>query len=133
MTTPKAPFWVALVGLIVMAVLTSIQDALTDQNISAQEWVIVVLQLVMAADVYLTANLPGYPHAKRYVAALIAGLTALVTFIVGGVSTPELINLGIVVLSALGVMVAPQPVTRTIDGQVKVYRASDGPSRMMSR
>jgi hypothetical protein len=133
MTTPKAPFWWALFGTVAMAVLTTFQIVLTDQHIDSQEWVQVSIQLVMAVNVYLSANLPGYASAKRWVAAIIAGLQLLYTLIPGGVDMAEGINLAITILAALGVVFSPQPLTRVIDGQVRVYRASDGPPRMSSR
>lgn len=133
MNPPKAPFWWSLVGLIVMAVLTTFQTALTDQHIDAQEWTQVAIQAVMAVNVYLSANLPSYQNVKRYVAAGITGLQLFYTLVPGGVDTPELINLAITILAGLGVVFSPQPITRTVDGQVRVYKASDGPPRPTMR
>lgn len=112
-----------LLGLIAMAILTTIQDAFTDQHIDAQEWVLVLFQAIMAFNVWATANLPGYEKMKTYVAAVIAVVSALHVFIVGGVSSNELMNLGIVFLSALGVTFTKQPITTVIDGQT--VRPSD--------
>lgn len=126
---PKAPFVWALAGLIVMAFLTTVQTAIADRHINAQEWTQVAIQAVMAANVYLSANLPKYESVKRYVAAVIAGLQLFYTLVPGGVDMPELINLAITIVAALGVVFSPQPLTRTVDGQVRVYRADDGPPR----
>lgn len=133
MKVPKAPFWIAMLGLIAMALLTTFQDALSDRIITSQEYVQVAIQGVMAVNVYLAANLPGFERAKKYVAALIAGLQALYTLIPGGVDLTEGMNLGITILAALGVVLAPQPVTRTINGQFRVSSASDGPPRASMR
>lgn len=111
----KAKFLWPLVGLIVMALLTTFQDALTDQNISAQEWVQVTIQAVMAVNVWATANLPQFEKMKTLVAAVLVTLQALYTFVIGGVDTPELINLVITFLSALGVAFARQPLTKMVN------------------
>lgn len=108
---------VAVIGVILMAVLTTVQDAFTDQHIDAQEWVQVALGVLMAFNVWATANLPQYGSMKTYVAAAIAAMTALYTFVVGGVSISEWINLVVVVLVALGVAVVPQRVTTVVDGR----------------
>lgn len=129
MNAPKAPLWVTIIGVVAMSLLTGLQDVMTDQKISAQEYIQIVIQLVMVLNVYLAANLPGYERAKFYVAAVIAGLQAAYTLIPGGFDTPEIINMAITILAALGVAVVPKPMTRTMDGSFRVYRESDGPPR----
>lgn len=99
-----------------MAVLTVIQEATADNRITAQEWVQVILGALMAFNVWATANLPQYDKMKTYVAAAIVFVTGLYTYIVGGVSTAEMINLGVMVLAALGVALTKQPVTTVING-----------------
>src|SRR5690349_6173252 len=98
----KKLIWPVL-GLIVMTVLTTVQEASSDSHIDAQEWVQVALQAIMAFNVWATANLPQYTKMKTYVAAVIAIVSALYTFIIGGISTQEIINLIITGLAALGV------------------------------
>src|SRR6185295_15283192 len=99
----KKLIWPVL-GLIVMAILTTVQQAVSnDSRIDAQEWVQVVLQALMAFNVWATANLPQYTRMKTYVAAVIAVVSLLYTVIIGGVSTQEIINLVITFVAALGV------------------------------
>jgi uncharacterized membrane protein len=105
-----------LLGLLIMAVLTTIQQVNADDHITASEWVMVGVQAVMALNVYLTANLPQYEKMKTYVAAIITGLQLLVTLIDGGLTTNEIINLVITVIAALGVAFTPQPITTVING-----------------
>ena len=112
----KKLIWPVL-GLIVMAVLTTVQEASSDSHIDAQEWVQVVLQAIMAFNVWATANLPQYTKMKTYVAAVIAVVSLLYTVIIGGVSTQEIINLIITGLAALGVAATPQPVTTVSNGR----------------
>lgn len=101
-----------------MAILTVFQEASQDNHITAQEWVQVILGALMAFNVWATANLPGYDKMKTYVSAAIVVFGALYTYIVGGVSTGEIINMGVLALAALGVAVTRQPITTVIDGQV---------------
>lgn len=105
-----------ILGTIAMAIFTTLQEALTDNHIDSQEWVLVALGVLMAFNVWATANLPQYTSMKTYVAAAIVVAGALHTFIVGGVSMQETINLIILALSALGVGVTSQPVTTVING-----------------
>lgn len=112
----KKLIWPVL-GLIVMVVLTTVQAAMADNHIDSQEWVQIVLQTIMAFNVWATANLPQYRHMKTFVAAVIAVASLLYTVIVGGVSMAEIINLIITFVAALGVSVTPQPVTNVINGQ----------------
>lgn len=110
--------WWPVVGTVVMAVLTVIQEATADGSVSAQEWVQVLLGALMAFNVWATANLPGYERMKTYVSAAIVVFGALYTYIVGGVSTAELINMAVLALAALGVAFTKQPLTTVVEGTV---------------
>lgn len=109
-----------LIGAITMVVFTTLQEALTDNHIDSQEWVLVGLGILMAFNVWATANLPQYTSMKTYVAAAIVVTGALHTFIVGGVSMQEAINMVILFLSAVGVAITPQPVTTVQNGRTIV-------------
>jgi hypothetical protein len=111
----KKVLW-PILGVVVMAILTGVQSAMADSHIDSQEWVLVVLGVLMAFNVWATANLPQYKNMKTYVAAAITVGGALYTFIIGGLSTAEVINLIILALSAIGVAFTPQPVTTVING-----------------
>jgi hypothetical protein len=105
-----------ILGTIAMAIFTTVQEAMTDSHIDSQEWVLVGLGVLMAFNVWATANLPQYTKMKTYVAAAIVVAGALHTFIVGGVSMQEWVNMIVLALSALGVAFTPQPVTTVING-----------------
>lgn len=105
-----------ILGTIAMAIFTTVQEALTDNRIDSQEWVLVGLGVLMAFNVWATANLPQYDKMKTWVAAAIVVAGALHTFIVGGVSMQEWVNMIVLFLSAVGVAVTPQPVTTVING-----------------
>lgn len=105
-----------ILGLVVMAVLTTIQQVNADDVITASEWVMVGLQALMVFNVWATANLPQYAHMKTWVAAAIVVLQLLVGFITDGLTTNEIVNLVIAGLAALGVALTPQPITTVING-----------------
>src|ERR1044072_2497553 len=105
-----------ILGLIVMAVLTTIQQVNADNVITASEWGGGALQALMAFNVWATANLPQYASMKSYVAAAIAMVSLLVSLITGGLTTNEIVNLIITGLAALGVIFTPQPITTVING-----------------
>jgi len=105
-----------ILGLIVMAILTTIQQANADNHITASEWVQVALQALMAFNVWATANLPQYTKMKTWVAAAIAVVSLLVGLITDGLTTNEIINLVITGLTTLGVAFTPQPITTVING-----------------
>ena len=105
-----------ILGTVVMAILTVFQEATQDNHITAQEWVQVILGALMAFNVWATANLPQYEKMKTYVSAAIVVFGALYTYIVGGVSIGELINMAVLALAALGVAITPQPITTVING-----------------
>lgn len=107
-----------------MAVFTTIQDALTDNRIDNQEWVLVGLGVLMAFNVWATANLPQYTKMKTYVAAAIVVAGALHTAIVGGVSMQEIINMVLLALAALGVTFTRQPITTVIEGETVPARGT---------
>lgn len=111
----KKVIW-PILATVIMAVFTTVQDALTDNHIDSQEWVLVGLGALMAFNVWATANLPQYTKMKTYVSAVIVVAGALHTFIVGGVSTQEAINMVVLFLAAVGVAVTPQPITTVING-----------------
>lgn len=112
----KKAVW-PVVGTIAMAVALVIQDAVADQHITPQEWVQVLLGALMAFNVWATANLPGYEKMKTYVSAAIVVFGALYTYIIGGVSLAEIINMAILALSAVGVAVTRQPITTVVNGR----------------
>lgn len=106
-----------ILATVAMAVFTVFQEALTDSKIDTQEWVLVGLGALMAFNVWATANLPQYTKMKTYVAAAIVVAGALHTFIVGGVSMQEWVNMIVLFLGGLGVAITPQPVTVVESGR----------------
>lgn len=97
------------VATLVMAVLLALRDAWADANITASEWVLVVIAGFGILNVWGAANIPGFAKAKTFMAAVGVVLNMLVAFIIGGLTGDEIALLVIHFLGALGVVVGPQP------------------------
>lgn len=96
-------FAAALAG----TVATVLVSSLSDGHVSAAEWVQVAISAATAAGVWTAANVPSLTWAKAAIAAVLAGLNLLVTYLVGGVTVVEWINIGLAVAGALGVYAIP--------------------------
>lgn len=93
---------------VVVTVLAAVVAALTgDNTISSTEWVNVAILAVGACGVFAAPNVPGARYTKAVLAVLTAGLTVLVSAIVGGVSPTELIQIIIAAAGAVGVYAVP--------------------------
>lgn len=71
------------------------------------EWVLIGIGAVQAVQVYVLPLAVNYPWAKTAAGATLAGLQVLVTVIVGGLDTQELLLICFAVAGALGITVAP--------------------------
>lgn len=126
----KGPLWLALGGTVLMTVLLGVQAATSDGTTTdGQELIQILIGVVTTFAVWAAANLPGATWIKAAVASVLAVLNILVTAILGGVNTGEIVNMAIAVLVALGVMVTASPVTTVIAGKARTYLKSDGPPR----
>jgi hypothetical protein len=87
------------------AALVAVGAALTGNNhIDTTEWVNVAIAAVGAFQVWYAANVNGAPYVKAVIAAATAGLIALQSYIVGGVTISDWVQIGLAVLGALGVL-----------------------------
>ena len=95
------------IAALAVAGLTGVASALTDNAFTAPEGVQVAIAVTTAAGVWLVPTLPQHPGIKTALAALLAVLNLAVTFIDGGITGAEGVNLGLAALGVLGVGVAP--------------------------
>lgn len=95
-----------LLASVVATVLAALVASWTD-GVTAVEWVNVAIAGVTAAGVFAAANVPGAKYTKSILAVLGAVLAYLVTAILGGVDSAELLQIGVIVLGALGVYAVP--------------------------
>jgi hypothetical protein len=78
-----------------------------DQAIDATEWVSVTIALVTAVGVYLVPLAPGVKWGKTAIAVVLAVLQILVTAILDGITTDEILLMLITAAGAAGVWIAP--------------------------
>jgi hypothetical protein len=104
----------ALVALVI-AGFTAAASALTDGQFTSTEKVQVAIAVATAAGVLVTANVPTLVWAKAAIAALLAGLNAVVVYLGFGTLThAEWLNVALAVVTVIGVYLAPNSATRTI-------------------
>lgn len=96
--------YLKMVAAVLGAVLTALVPIFSlGSGVTAQQWVNVAIVGVSACVVFTAPNIPGAAYTKVIISALLAGLTVVVSVISGGISTAEWIQIGVAVLTALGV------------------------------
>ena len=98
------------------AALTAASAALTDGSVTRVEWVQIVIAVVTTLGVVLVPIHPEWTWTKTVVAALLAGLNVVVTFIANGATLSNWIEVALAVLTALGVAAAPAASRRKAAG-----------------
>lgn len=111
----SAPAWASLAGVVVMAVLTTLSALGGGHTPTRVEVVQVAIAAVGAFNVWAAANLPQYAHIKRVVSIVTLVLQAVVMALMGGMAQTEWFNVGVALLTTLGVMTVPHPLTTVAD------------------
>jgi hypothetical protein len=97
-----------LFTMVLATVLSAVLAAMVgDSIISPQEWANIAIIGVGALSVFTAPNIPGAKYVKTAIAFLTAVLTVLVTVIVGGIGTAEIIQMILAGLAAIGVHTIP--------------------------
>jgi hypothetical protein len=97
-----------LIAALVGAALVVLTSALSDGHMTVVEDVQVAISVATACGVWITANVPAMTWAKTAIAALLAALNLVVTYLAAGpITGSEWANIGIAVLTALGVYAIP--------------------------
>lgn len=102
-------------GVVIVAIITAVVAALTDNTISPQEWVVVLGVGLSAIGTAIVPNLPAgvAAYAKGIVTFLVAGAATLAVLIVGGLTVAEVLEVLIAAAASVGIVVAaPGPVTK---------------------
>lgn len=95
------------------AVISAVIAALTgDQQVTASEWVNVILAGVASAAVFAAPNVPGARYTKVALAVASAVGALLASYVTDGVSGTEWLQLLLAALGAVGVYAAPYSPTR---------------------
>lgn len=100
-------FWFAALGAVLVVVATT----LSDNRIEVDEAIAIGVAAVNAATVYVVPNLDSGigKYAKAICSGLLAVLTGLAGWMVGGMSGADWINLVLAFATAAGVLVASAP------------------------
>ena len=103
--SPKS--WLAAVA----AVASLLTAFLSDGTITLHEWILLGGSFAVAVNMFVVPNLDAgiAKYAKAVVTVVIALFTVLLVVIPGGVTTAEWIQVGIAVLTAIGVPALPAP------------------------
>lgn len=99
------------IGQVLATGLAALIPSLTDNVVSASEWVNVGILTLGSVGVLGAGNLPAgvWKYTKTYVSAATAGLVVLASFLTDGVSLTEWLQVVIAVLGSLGVFGVPGP------------------------
>lgn len=115
----------SIIAALTAAVIVAYQALGGDQHISSVEWVSISIAFVTAVGVYVVPMAPYAKWAKTAVAVVLSVLQIMVTAILGGLGTDELLLMLITAVGAAGIYVAPA-VTENPDGaDVVVTAGSD--------
>lgn len=96
------------IGMVLMTVVTAIVAALTDDVVSTSEWINVAILGFGAASVFTAPNIPGAKHTKVVLAVLVAALTAVASFLTGGITVAEWLQVLVAAAAAVGVYALPK-------------------------
>lgn len=95
------------ISAIILALITAIQAALPDQHVNNTEAVQIVTALVTAVGVYLVPVVPQYRWAKTAIGVLLSALNVVLTFVVDGWQSTDLVPCILAVVTALAVTFSP--------------------------
>ena len=100
-----------------LAVVGVLVTALTDDIITTAELVNVAIIGVGAVATYLAPNLPSGAGSvlKTIVAFIAAGLVALQSFLTGGITTSEWLQIAVAAFAGIGVYVVPNEPKKSYD------------------
>lgn len=93
-----------VLGMVLAVVLQALWQALSDNRLSVEEILTLVLGLSGAVATYVVPRFPSLEWLKPLTAAVTAGLVFLVSALEAGVSRQEWVMVGIQVLVGLGIV-----------------------------
>lgn len=92
--------------MVLVTGLTAVAAVLSG-GITPTEWVTVAIAVTGALSVFAAPNVPGAAYTKSILAVFTAVLAFLVTAILGGINSAELIQIAILAAGAVGVYAFP--------------------------
>lgn len=112
---------------IALAAAAFLVTALSDNRVTVEELINLAIITIGAVGVYWAPNVAGTSRAylKGVVAFGVAGLVALLSFLSGGVTPAEWLQVGIAALAGIGVVIVPnEPAVPLAQGADGVWRQS---------
>jgi phosphate/sulfate permease len=103
---------------VLVTVISAVVAAMTDNAVSTTEWINVAIAGVGAAAVFAAPNVPGSRYTKAVLAVLTAVLTFIVTVVTDGITTAEWLQVLVIAAGAIGVYAVPNK--PTVIGQPSV-------------
>ena len=91
---------------VVVTVLVALAAVWTG-GVTVAEWVNIAIVGVGACSVFAAPNVPGARYTKSILSALAAGLVVLASAITGGIQFPEVVQIVVAALGAVGVYALP--------------------------
>lgn len=106
---------------IALAVVAVIVTALADDVITTSELINIAIIGLGAVATYLIPNLSNGAgqYLKSGVAFLAAGLVAVQSFLTGGITTAEWLQVAVAAFAGIGVYIVPNEAPRTVRGAVR--------------
>lgn len=92
---------------VVMTILAAVVPGLANGPMDTTAWINVIILGAGAIMVYNAGNIPGWNYAKLIASAVSAVAVLLVSFLDGGLSGAEVIQLVLAAFSAIGVGAIP--------------------------
>ena len=111
------------IAAVFVTVVGAIVAAQTDNVISNSEWVNVAIAGIGACLVFAAPNVPGAMYTKSIIAAAMAGLQLLASFISDGVTGSEWMQIGIAAAGAVGVFAVPNSTNEVMSAKSGARRA----------
>jgi hypothetical protein len=107
----KSPY-LKFAAQVIATIISAVALAFGDGQVSASEWINVVILGLGSVAVLGAGNLPSgvWSHTKTIVSAATAGAVFLQSAITGGIDGAEWLQLVLAVLGALGVLAVKGPV-----------------------
>ena len=96
-----------MLAMVTVTIASAAVAALSDNRITANEWINLCIAGVGAAGVFAAPNVPGARYTKVILALMSSGLMALASTIDGGLTAPEVLQVVIALAGAVGVYAIP--------------------------
>ncbi len=95
------------ISAVVLALVTALQAALPDHLVNNTEWMQIIIAFVTAIGVYLVPVVPQFRWAKTAVGVLLSALNVVLTFVVDGWQSTDLVPCILAIVTAIAVTASP--------------------------